>query len=68
MYMRYKCYHSYLRDYQYDCLASLVERLGGWSEPCMIGLYIFVPENRESFVLLSDSDLIRRSTLDYITD
>ena len=66
--MRYKCYHSYLRDYQYDCLASLVERLGGWYEPCMIGLYIFVPEDRELFVLLFDPELVRRSTLDYITD
>ena len=68
MYMRYKCYHSYVRDYHYESLACLVERLGGWIEPCLIGLYIFVPEDRESFVLLYDSDLIRRSTLDYCTD
>lgn len=68
VYMRYKCYHSYVRDHQYACLAELVERLGGWVEPCLVGLYIFVPESKEMFVILYDSDLIRRSTLDYIVD
>ena len=68
MYMRYKCYHSYVKDYQYESLACLVERLGGWVEPCLVGLYIFVPESKELFVILYDSNLIRRSTLDYVVD
>lgn len=66
--MVYQCYHSYIKDYQQQALSELVIRLGGWVEPCMIGLYIFVPQGSETFVVLFDSELIRRSTLDYITD
>jgi hypothetical protein len=66
--MLYKCYHSYLRDSQYELLADLVERSGGWVEPCIIGMYIFVPESKELFVVLYDSELVRRPTLDYLTD
>ena len=66
--MRYKCYHSYVQSEQQERLAELVSQSGGWSEPCIYGLYIFVPESRESFVVLFDSALIRRSTLDYIVE
>lgn len=68
MYMRYLCYHSYVHNYHSESLAQLVERLGGWVEPCMIGMYVFVPEHRELLVVLFDPELVRRVTLDYITD
>ena len=60
----YMCYHSYIQDHLYDSLRELVDRLGGWTEPCLLGMYIFVPRGSELLVVIFDPSLIRRSNLD----